>query len=91
MDDIGFSFPRAVIPQVVEQDALQISFVNVLFRLDSTTQEENETFTLSFTPPVGALVEPILRDELQGVIVDATSKKHQSVFCKHMLLFFLKV
>ena len=79
MNDVDVMSPRVVIPQVIPQETLQISSVALMFRLDSTAQEENETFTLSFTPP--ALSDPIIRRELQGVIIDATSKKHEPTFC----------
>ena len=65
-----------MLPETVPQDHLQITSVYVVFRLDNIAQEENETFTLSFS---GGNFEsnPTLRNTLSGTIVDANGNKKQ--------------
>ena len=77
MADVGLTFPRISVPQVVPQDDLQISSTTILFRLDSVAQERNETFNLTFTfSPLDLGTNPTVRNVLPGVVIDATRKSY---------------
>ena len=76
MTDVGLDLPHISVPQVVPQDKLQIVSTSVLFIPDLIAQEENETFTLTFTFQSGELGNnPTLRDTFSGVVMDITRNK----------------
>ena len=71
--DVSITSTGVNIPEVVPQEDLQTSRVEMLFRLDGIAQEANETFTLGFNFDLGVLgSSPTLRDTLSGTVVDAT-------------------
>ena len=73
--DVDIILTRINLPLTNNQEDLQISSVDMLFRLDGIALEANETFTLNFTFPNGAFgIDPILRRTFSGTIIDADSK-----------------
>ena len=86
--DVEIPSTRIIIPPTFPQPNLALNPVDMLFRLDSISQEMDETFTLTLNTtgltgvgaPLG--VNPIIRQTMTGTVVDVNRKCHchQNVF-----------
>ena len=81
-EDVSITSTEIDILEVLPQDELQTSSVEMLFRPDGIAQEPNETFTLHFTFEAGAFGDnPTLHSTLEGTVIDADSKLNHERLC----------
>ena len=80
-NDVSIASTEIDIPEVLPQDVLQTSSVEMLFRPDGIAQESNETFILNFTFEAGAFGDnATLHNSLEGTVIDADSKINHEQF-----------